>query len=97
MNSEFPELQQFLGGYFHQDFHVEYDSPDDAINAFKTDATPTQKQSVSEELRKVLSLLTSKPELEDTMLARLWCCYVPTSDGLTPHEWLNHVYRRLAE
>jgi hypothetical protein len=97
MISEFPELQQFLGGYFHQDFMLEFDSPDGAINAFKSDATPSQMQAVCKELQRALSLLTSKPGLGETLLDQLWCQYYPMSDGLTPHEWLTHVYRRLAE
>jgi hypothetical protein len=90
-DSEFPALFQFFGGYFHQDWHADYEVPADAIRAYLLEAPPPAVSEAAAEIDRVLAL-----QLDDVALARLLregfdCNYVPELEGRTLRDWLVQI------
>lgn len=92
-----PNLEQFLGGYFHQDFVLDYGDPDHAIAAFLAEATPESVQAVCSELDQLIPLVEHKDDPEKLLWQVLGCYYYPKADGLSVADWLKHVRSKLQE
>lgn len=88
----FRELEQFFGGYFHQDWPLDHDTPAAVVDAFIVDATGDERDAVAGELRE---LLRAPDEVLGPPVAQLGAFYDPTADGLTVRGWLNAVLQRL--
>jgi hypothetical protein len=96
MNTDkFHELQQFLGGYFHQDFLLDYSDPDAAIAAFLAEAPQEVIQAACNELDEVIPVIEELQDPEKFLNDALWCSYYPPADGLTVADWLRHVRQKL--
>ena len=54
MNEDYPELQQFLAGYFNEDWVDDHKSADDVINFFISEASADMLEKVKKELEKLL-------------------------------------------
>ncbi|WP_245150852.1 contact-dependent growth inhibition system immunity protein [Pseudomonas fluorescens] len=50
MNIEFPELHDFFGAYFHQDWSVEYESAEQVLEAFLAESDVEILKAVQQEL-----------------------------------------------
>jgi len=87
---EFPTLEQFFSGYFHQDWCDEFESPDAVLSAYRSGESRETQLAAKAELD---SLKRQNPD--ETSLAhsiqRLGCYYDPISDGLTYHEWITSL------
>ncbi len=92
---DFPALEQFLGGYFHQDFLLDYGTPDNAIVAFVREESRESVRAVCDELDRLLLLLQQGGEHGDKFLQELGCYYNPAADGLTARGWLEQVRKKL--
>ena len=55
MNQDYPELQQFLAGYFNQDWVDDHKSADGVINYFISDSSEETKTIVQRELDRLIS------------------------------------------
>jgi hypothetical protein len=96
MNTKnFPNLVQFLGGYFHQDFIDDYGTPDNAIKAFLSENSPETVQAVCRELDEVIPLVEQMDNPNDFLYRVIGCFYYPQADGFTVVEWLRHVRQQL--
>lgn len=87
--SRFPNLSQFLGAYFHQDWTEDASSADDVVNAFMASADVAARENVAREIDALLHN-TREAELPNA-LVELGCCYEPRADGVEPAAWLRHV------
>ena len=75
---EFPALQDFLGGYLHEDFSEEYGSAPEALEAFLSDASGDEIQNVKEEWQRFRILLKDRPfEETQAALRRLGAAWLP--------------------
>lgn len=92
----FPELEQFLGGYFHQDWMHDAPDPEGIIQLFVAHATSEQMAGVRQELNKVLNQQRSDAELQD-LLIKLGCYVYLSALGVTAREWLTTVRARITE
>ena len=54
--ADYPSLAQFLLGYLHQDFRLEYLDPREAAAAFAREASPEQRTRVAAEFRRLLEV-----------------------------------------
>ena len=54
--SEFPELARVFSGYLHEDFAVQYGSPEAALRAFREDASPAEWRRFQREAKRLVSL-----------------------------------------
>lgn len=91
----FLALQQFFGGYFHQDFLLDYASPQDAVLAFKSEASGEVIREVCGELEQLMEAQRNSDGIKDLLLS-LGSYYEPSSAGLSDIEWLAHIQRTLS-
>ena len=92
MRDRYPELHQFLGGYYHQDWTLDYSTPDAALRSFIGDSDPDERAIVSTQLREVMALPDA--QLAGAVLD-LGAYYDPAPDGQTLREWLQAVLHSL--
>jgi hypothetical protein len=91
---EFENAFQFLAGYFHQDFGVEFGEPEIAVGKFIEDSEVTVRAAVVSELRRVIQE-SSERELEDAVF-ELGCYYSPQRHrGITMAVWLQQVLAQI--
>ena len=78
--SEFPALARAFGGYLHEDFAVQYGSPEAALQAFREDASPAEWRRFQREVTRLLRLASST-EFDDVclLLQRLGSRWTPPS------------------
>lgn len=76
----FSALQDFCGGYLHEDFVEEYGSAAKALQAFLSDASGDEVQNVKEEWQKFRALLKDRPFAESQVaLHRLGAVWQPAN------------------
>ncbi len=93
--SDYPALQNFLSGYFHQDWQDEHDTADAVVDYYRDSESPEQVGQTRAEAEALLG-----QDLDDDALgARLQALgseYDPTRDGATWRGWLQRVAQALA-
>jgi hypothetical protein len=94
-NLNLPTLDQFFGGYMHQDCYLDYDTVDEAIEAFATGASVEYLESAIEELGKLIELARTVQEPKE-LLYQLGCQLDPVPAGVTVIEWLQDVEAKLS-
>ena len=76
----FSALQDFLGGYLHEDFAEEYASSAEALRSFLSDASGDEIQNVKEEWERFRALLKNRPFAESqAALHRLGAAWQPAN------------------
>ena len=84
-----PELGQVLGGYLHQDWDLEADSPDDALRLARVESEE-QVSAAIEQINELLAGNQSDAELTE-IVERMSAGYSPILDGWTIRAWLVHA------
>jgi hypothetical protein len=98
----FYDLEQFLSGFFHQDWKEVYDwqgetpSFEGAVRHFKSIATPAELQRATEQLRQFLSLPLSDQEIAETF-DQIHLAYNPRARGLNERGWLEAILKILTD
>jgi hypothetical protein len=92
-------LYQFFGGYFHEDWVLEADTPRDVIEAFKaTGGWSSDKiKALSKAILEFSQRYPTEKELEEHLLLDLGCNYNMAADGLAASEWLRQVAAQLID
>jgi CdiI immunity protein len=92
---QFPNLFQVLGGYLHQDFDLDSESPDDAL---RNAAEGQGREQISGAIREIDHLLASP--MRDgqlmTLVERMTAGYSPALEGWAARDWLRHARELLA-
>lgn len=96
MNNEYPELHDFLGAYFHQDWTVEYETADQVIDAYLNEAASEDLLMVRRELNGLLGQGKTEMVLREYLLTQLSCYYCYWNDWVSGESWLGHIANRLA-
>lgn len=87
---EFENAFQFLAGYFHQDFSVEFGEPEVAVRKYIEDSNASTRVTVVRELREVIAK-TEDSQLDDAVF-ELGCYYSPQRHrGVAMRAWLVQV------
>ncbi len=97
LSEQFPDLEQFFGAYFHQDWMDFDEAAETVIERFVNDATQDELSSTIGELDQLLSLGLPEAELEHVMYKELGCYYNPEPDGISMSEWLRWVRSMLVK
>jgi hypothetical protein len=92
--TEFENLFNFLGGYFHQDWTLESSSADEVIDKFVHDGDTATTRAVILEIDRLLKAKTSENSLKEA-LRSLGSAYNFEADGFSASEWLRHVRSKL--
>ncbi|WP_122619044.1 contact-dependent growth inhibition system immunity protein [Streptomyces sp. Tu 4128] len=87
--ARFPELNQFLGGYFHQDFFEEYTSYSAAVDDYLTGASVSERDQLVRDISDLLSLATTDRELKQATSILGMDVSLPSGTGIRP--WLRNV------
>ncbi|WP_095196541.1 contact-dependent growth inhibition system immunity protein [Pseudomonas sp. Irchel 3A7] len=95
MNSEFPELHDFFGAYFHQDWTAEHQTSEQVIDAFLTDSGSLEVRNVRQELGLLLNQRMDEPLLKEFLLRELSCYYCYWNEWESGQSWLRHIFDRL--
>lgn len=96
MSTSFPELFQFLAGYFHQDWNCEYDSEDNVVRSFISDSSKETISQVKIELQTLLIKTQNEEELKDILFNELSCYYYYPYAWSSGKAWLEHVLSMLS-
>jgi hypothetical protein len=86
---QFPGLFQILGGYLHQDFDLEFASPDEALRAASLEASEQIERALAE-IDTLLKSGLAHRELE-RIVERLTSGYARELDGWDARAWLTHA------
>ena len=97
MNQDYPELQQFLAGYFNQDWVDEHDSADDVINFFISEVSKESLNKVQQELTKLILTDLTEQELQNYLFTKIGCGYYYPNEWKDGKTWLRHVASTLTK
>ncbi|MDP9784001.1 contact-dependent growth inhibition system immunity protein [Pseudomonas fluorescens] len=95
MNIEFPELHDFFGAYFHQDWSVEYESAEQVLEAFLAESDVEILKAVQQELSILLDKKKGEVALREYLLRELSCYYSYWNTWGDGESWLRHIASRL--
>ena len=96
MENEYPELFQFLGCYFHQDWMCESSEPDGMIRLFVSDSVPSTIDAVKKEILTLLVAGFSEEKLRGFLMDEMPCNYCYWLDWESGTAWLNHIVEILS-
>jgi len=95
MNKDFPEIRDFFGAYFHQDWPVEHDTADQVIDEFLDASNNEILIQTSHELKTLLSKDLSETELRAYLLKELKCYYCYWNEWISGKAWLCVIEGKL--
>ncbi len=90
LEREFPNLFQVLGGYLHQDWDVDFETPDDALRAARAGQGSEQIRGAIAEIEELLAANVDDDAV-DAIVRPMTGGYDPKADGRTARQWLRHV------
>jgi hypothetical protein len=92
--SAFPQLGQFLGGYFHQDWVIDRQRWEEVVDDFIAESPRSLVLECAAELRDLLAAGFTDTELTG-VLERLGVSVDPSAVQLRADEWLQEMLGRL--
>jgi hypothetical protein len=96
MNAEqIDALIQMLGGYLHQDWTLQFESEEAAVQAMLDDAGTAR---IAEGVRGIDELTSgqySEEDVEDFVYRRVGCYFDPQSIGLSYLSWLKVIREKM--
>jgi CdiI immunity protein len=94
--SAFPQLGQFLGGYFHQDWVVDRHRWEEVVDDFIAESPTSLVLACAAEVRDLLAAGFTDTELTG-LLERLGGSVDPAAVELSADEWLQAMLGRLTD
>jgi hypothetical protein len=95
IKDKFPNLYQFFGGYFHEDWDLEAKDAEAVIHNYLNDEKPRIVKQVIDEISQLLEMNLDRSQLSDILADDLRCSYDPTFYGISDIEWLRWVQATL--
>jgi hypothetical protein len=94
LRERFPELYQFFGGYFHEDWDLDAEDDAGVVRFFKSLAPSERVLEVRRQLEAFLSLGLPEEETQKAVWHSFGCAYDPGE--LPMRSWLQRIRRELA-
>lgn len=94
MNTHYSNLEELIGGYFHQDWNTYSDTTVGVLEFYLQEWPAKYVPLVLTELRNLLQRSDAEVEAE---LDKMGCGYAPGGDNTTYREWLNRMESRLSQ
>ncbi len=88
---DFPNLFQFLGAYFHEDWMCEFAFADDVVRSFLADSDGSAVERVIMEIDTLLAMNMTENKIRDFLLKEIGCCYCYWHDWQDGNTWLKHI------
>lgn len=86
------ELHQFFGAYFHQDWTLEADSPDEVVRIFINDGfCRSELMNLATDVETYADSKLNDAAAEEGLMSELGCYYLPSADNTGAKAWLCHV------
>lgn len=95
METAYPALWQFFGGYFHQDWDLAGPGWRDVVAGYIDEAGPEIVRQTADELAVLLRDVSDEDALRGVVLDGFGCFYLPDPDGVTMRAWLEEVRQAL--
>ncbi|NCE86685.1 contact-dependent growth inhibition system immunity protein [Pseudomonas sp. Q1] len=95
MNKDYPKLQQFLSGYFNQDWADDYSNADEVIANYLSEAPAETIELTKLELTKLIFANLPEPQLQNLLFLEIGCGYYYPHKWPSGTLWLNHIFRKL--
>ncbi|WP_158218986.1 contact-dependent growth inhibition system immunity protein [Roseateles aquatilis] len=90
------ELKSFLAGYFHEDWELDASEPDEVIVQFLSGGPDSNDiYHIVAQIRQYLVSAGDDVAIEQDLLREFGCYYLPSSDGQSARDWLQHVVGKL--
>jgi hypothetical protein len=89
-------LRQFFAGFFHQDWRVEADTPEQVVTHYATQMN--DRAALPELTEAILAFIEDHPvedDLADALFRQLGCYYSPKAIGQSTKQWLLYVVDRV--
>ena len=95
--SQLSELKCLLSGYFHQDWVLEANEPDEVVSRFmESTKDGDELKAIATQIRSFLASRHSEAVIVQDLLAVLGCYYLPSADGMSASAWLRKVADQLS-
>lgn len=91
MSNELSELKYWVQGYLHQDFDVVHGSVDNALIAYKTEASSEDIEKLKHDLAEITQSNRNEETLKDLLLTQFGCAYYYLSEWESAIDWLRHL------
>ena len=90
------QLHQFFGAYFHEDWSLGADSPDEVVSAFIRERGDARElEQLSSGIMAFVEQYPEEDELGEALIKELGCSYLPLADGISTRSWLLGVAAKL--
>lgn len=90
-------MRQFFGAYFHQDWSLEFDTPDQAVDAFiRQHEVVSDLHDLSRDIEAFVHERPDDEALAEDLFKELGCEYYPPGNGIPTRRWLLDVAAKLA-
>jgi len=94
---QLPNLAQFFGAYFHQDWDLEADDALGVIRNYLKEANFPSTQQTIKEIEQLIKMNLSEEQLRDIIVCDMSCNYDPSRYGISYLEWLYWVQTTLKQ
>ncbi len=91
----FPQLTQFLGGYFHEDWRAEFPDEPAAVHSFVTATSRAGLMRTRAELWRLLDSTRGESGLRHFVASDLGSAFEPGPEFGSMRTWLKSLERRL--
>jgi hypothetical protein len=88
-------LRQFFSSYFHEDWTLDDPDEEAVISRFIAEHDDRQELARLAVLVESYAASRSEQELEPSLFTDLLCYFLPSAVGMSAHDWLAHVAKRL--
>jgi hypothetical protein len=94
----FDELKDFFSGYFHEDWVLEAEVPDQIISSYLACGRSSKDlRELAGQMLRFADAYSDDVALEQALFSELGCYYLPSVDKISAREWLQHVASILLE
>ena len=97
MNRDFPEIHDFFGSCFHQEWREEHDTADQVVNDFLQTSDMETLLLVRNELHSLLMTNKDESSLRTYLLKELSCYYCYWSEWATGEVWLSQIAEKVEQ
>lgn len=97
MNQDFPEIHDFFGSCFHQEWREEHDTADQVVNDFLQTSDMETLLLVRNELHSLLMTNKDESSLRTYLLKELSCYYCYWFEWATGELWLRQIAEKVEQ
>ena len=95
---EFSKLKDFFSAYFHEDWVLEAENPDQVVSnylAFGWNAK--ELKELASQMARFTESISDDAALEQALFSELGCYYIPSVDKVSARAWLQHIASELRD